>query len=49
VRRTLLIPTLLSTLTLALPAETIPGPVNAHVISVYDGDTSTVDAMPWPG
>jgi hypothetical protein len=47
VRCTLLIPTLLSTF--ALPAETIPGPVNAHAISVYDGDTSTVDAMPWPG
>jgi endonuclease YncB( thermonuclease family) len=47
VRRTLLTTTLLSTL--ALPAETIPGPVNAHVISVYDGDTFTVDAVPWPG
>ena len=46
-RRTQLIATLVSTF--ALPAETIPGPVNAHAISVYDGDTSTVDAMPWPG
>jgi hypothetical protein len=47
VTRALLIPTLLSTL--ALPAETIPGPVNACVVSVYDDDAFTVDAMPWPG
>ncbi len=33
----------------AFAAETIPGPVNARVISVYDGDTITVDALPWPG
>ena len=46
-RRTLLIAVLLSTF--ALPAETIPGPVNAQVISAYEGDTFTVDAMPWPG
>ena len=46
-RRGLLVATLLSTF--ALPAQTIPGPVNAHGISVYDGDTFTVDAVPWPG
>ena len=43
-RRGLLIATLLSTF--ALSAQTIPGPVNAHVISVYDDDAFTVDAMP---
>ena len=32
-----------------LAAETIPGPVNARVISVYDGDTITVDAILWLG
>jgi hypothetical protein len=47
VRRTQLIATLVSTF--ALPAETIPGPVNAHGVSVYDDDAFTVDAMPWPG
>ena len=30
-------------------ADPIPGPINARVVSVYDGDTSTVDAAPWPG
>ncbi len=33
----------------ATAANPIPGPINAHVVSVYDGDTMTVDAEPWPG
>ncbi len=32
----------------ALAGEIIPGPVTADVVSVYDGDTLTVDAYPWP-
>ena len=32
-----------------LAAELIPGPINARVVSVYDGDTMTVGAAPWPG
>ena len=27
----------------------VPGPINAVVVSVYDGDTFTADASPWPG
>ena len=42
-RRGLLIATLLSTL--ALSAQTIPGPANARVVCVYEGDTFTVDAV----
>ncbi len=30
-------------------ADPIPGPINARVVSVYHGDTLTVDAEPWPG
>ena len=33
----------------AQAAEIIPGPINANVVSVYDGDTFTVDAMPCAG
>ncbi len=35
--------------TAATAADPIPGPINARVVSVYDGDTITVDAEPWPG
>ena len=39
---------------LALPAtvqaaDAIPGPIVAAVVRVYDGDTLTVNAFPWPG
>ena len=33
----------------ALAADTIPGPIVATVVNVYDGDTMTVNAYPWPG
>ncbi len=33
---------------IALAGEIISGPVRADVVSVYDGDTLTVDAHPWP-
>ena len=33
----------------ATAGEVIPGPIHAEVVSVYDGDTITVDAHPWPG
>ena len=33
----------------ATAVDLIPGPVNARVVSVYDGNTMTVDARPWPG
>ena len=33
----------------AWTAPTITGPVAAKVVKVYDGDTFTVEAYPWPG
>ena len=39
------------TLIMAGPADArppVPGPVRATIINVYDGDTMTVDAHPWP-
>ena len=33
----------------AFAADAIPGPIVATVVSVYDGDTLTVNAYPWPG
>ncbi len=35
-------------LPVAVSATDIPGPVTAEVLSVYDGDTITVLANPWP-
>ncbi len=32
----------------ALAGEINPGPIAADVVRVYDGDTLTVDAHPWP-
>ncbi len=34
--------------TVAPGTDAIPGPINARVVSVYDGDTMTVNAGPWP-
>ncbi len=42
---------LVALVSLTAPAaanEIIPGPVPAEVVSVYDGDTLTVIAHPWP-
>ncbi len=48
-RRLLLAAILAASLpTIALAGNTIPGPITAHVVNVYDGDTITVDAFPWP-
>ena len=33
----------------AMAADAIPGPIVAAVVRVYDGDTLTVNAYPWPG
>ena len=40
---------LIALATPAPAAEFIPGPISSRVVSVYDGDTFTADAMPWPG
>ncbi len=39
----------IATLPFQALADPIPGPITAHVVSVYDGDTITVAAVPWPG
>ena len=39
---------LILTPAVALAGEVIPDPIAADVVSVYDGDTLTVDAHPWP-
>ncbi len=44
-----LIAALLALPSAAFAADTIPGPIIASVVSVYDGDTLTVQAYPWPG
>ncbi len=44
-----LIAVLLALPGVALSADAIPGPIIAAVVSVYDGDTLTVQAYPWPG
>ena len=33
----------------SLAKDIVPGPIFADVLRVYDGDTMTVDARPWPG
>ena len=45
----LIISCLLLAPAIAGTAPTITGPVAAKVIKVYDGDTITVEAYPWPG
>jgi len=47
-------PLILSASILLIPVgsfadSTITGPVSAKVVKVYDGDTFTVEAYPWPG
>ena len=44
-----LIAALLALPSAAFAADTIPGPIVATVISVYDGDTMTVNADTWLG
>ena len=44
-----LIAALLVLPSVAMAADAIPGPIVATVIGVYDGDTLTVNAYPWPG
>ena len=44
-----LIAALLAFPSVTYAADTIPGPIVATVVSVYDGDTMTVNAYPWPG
>jgi len=34
---------------IVLAAVIISGPITAEVVSVYDGDTFTVNSYPWPG
>jgi len=48
--RHVLIALILTLIPLSTWAEPIiTGPVSAKVIKVYDGDTFTVEAYPWPG
>ena len=44
-----LIAVLLALPGVAMAADTIPGPIIATVINVYDSETLTVNAYPWPG
>ena len=48
-RKRYLIAVLLAFPGVALAADAIPGPIVATVVKVYDGDTLTVNAYPWPG
>jgi len=45
----LIIPCLLLVPSVSFADPAIVGPVSAKVIKVYDGDTFTVEAYPWPG